>query len=193
MLKKIPWATMCFALVSYCLGLISYLLLLKLFQPKGWILNTDSVNFDQLTPQEQAFFRYEMIQGNIFSTADLLGNFTSYYHSLISLLIALLVLVVGFITVKFQKSKAEHDELLQVRTNNFFNNIEKNMADEDFTAILEQYENLNEYLRRKIVSIIQNEDLDSYNQYVIDEYKSFIEHDLPPIFRPSVSRVLQVL
>jgi len=152
--------TLTLFVISGLTGALGSFLTFEFYKPKGWLL-TDNADIIAELPLSEKIALSELItRGNIISTTDVLSNFTTYYHSLISLLITIVVLLAGFITFNFHRSKEEHDEILKHRLNKFFKNFEKGLESNSFKDTLDEYEALRSYLQKRVSDILENsEDL----------------------------------
>ncbi|MFC7050388.1 hypothetical protein [Emcibacter nanhaiensis] len=147
---------------------ISYFFL-NSYEASGWVLNSGANELRDLSPEEKIALAEMVISRNVFSASDLLGSFTSYYHFLISILLTIIVVMAGFITFNFYKSKEEHDSILKNRLNELIKNFDRRIGKKEAVDHLEDYEALHDYLEQKIVSLIEDsEDLQDHLDWQIE-------------------------
>ena len=142
---------------AFVLGALTILILVLAFSPTGWCLST-VVDVQDFSKEEKALLESLILNGSVFSASDLLGNFTSYYHFLVSLLITFLILLGGFVTYNAYKSREEHDDILKNRLLELFDEFNKGIEDEDAKRHLQDYKALHSHLEAMIVRMIDNSD-----------------------------------
>lgn len=178
MFKNI-WASLSIFVLFLTACFLSFLIIylgLDYFKPLGWILTTSADDINKLSVDQKSLILSMIHQGNIISASDLLENFTTYYHSLIAILVSLVILLATFITFNFYRAKEEHDELLKYRLNIFFKNFAKNLQDNGLKDSLNDYEDLQNYLRQRVVFIVKNsDDLENYKYSVEEAAKGILE------------------
>ena len=145
---------------------------LNSYNASGWVINADE-GLESLPPFEKAVLGEMVINKSVFSASDVLGNFTSYYHLLISILLTIIALLAGFITLNFYQSQEEHDNLLKSRLNDLIKNFDKSIDDETARDHLDKYAALHDYIERRILHVMDNSD-------DIQEYISWATSSISP-------------
>lgn len=161
--------TIFLVVIGILIGTTMTHLLLYTYDASGWVVNSNADNLKDLPPFEKMVLGDLIAQKTLFSVSDLLGNFTSYYHFLITMLVTIVVLLASFLTLNLYKSREEHDAYLKNRLNRLFKDFERDLGTTGAEKHLDEYEELHTYIERKITEIVRNSDELQDYKYEINE------------------------
>lgn len=173
LLKSLKWILV--LLLGMVLGYLVFFLTLDYFNIFIWIKSQPTSMATNLLHFERTALEKLIENGNILSSAELLNNFTAYYHTLITILISLLIVLTGFITVKSIQNKKEHDELLKIRLNELTIEFDNKIPVSPDNHI-NKYEGLQEYLKERVTHIVENSDIvQNYKEDILEKNRDLLE------------------
>lgn len=144
---------------SAAVGAVGMLLFLNMAQPTGWMLSARGSDTASLSLSELRLLRDLLRDGNVLAPTDILANFVGYYHTLVTILIAIILFLAGFVTYSYFRSRQEYTDIMERELHGFFRAYERNLSEQEGQQEeLEKYEALQSWLSKRVLEIISESD-----------------------------------
>lgn len=146
--KFIPW-TIYF--IVFTIGLAIACIFIKGPINTGFILNTNANSIYDISDRELVYLKNMLARGQLYTASDIISSFTAYYHTVISILITLIVLMAGLVTYSFYKSQQENVNLIDHEVKILTKRLDDRIANGDIKEeTLNELSGFKNYLARTL-------------------------------------------
>lgn len=157
----------------------------NIYVPNEWLLGVGlenpKNNSIELTMAEKNVLAKMIAQSKIISATTIFDNLVANYHMLISLLVTIIGLLSGLFALKFYKSKEEHDVITKMHLDGLFKDITREIKTNGFNKSLEKEPKLKQFLTEQLLKLVEDSEIDSYSQDVLEEYMRRLTDELSSI------------